>query len=158
MAVKPIPDGYHSVTPYLVVDDAAKAIDYYTKAFGAKEAFRMNGPDGKVGHAEIQIGNSMVMLADPNPHWGAKSAKEFGGSPVSLMVYVEDSDAVFKRAIASGSTQLKPVEDQFYGDRSGTLTDPFGLMWTIATHKEDVAPDEMMRRAEEYAKKAQAPA
>jgi PhnB protein len=158
MAVKPIPDGYHSVTPYLVVEDAAKAIDYYTKAFGARETFRMNGPDGKVGHAEIQIGNSMLMLADPNPNWGAKSAKEFGGSPVSLMVYVEDCDGVFKRAIAAGAQEVKAVEDQFYGDRSGTLTDPFGLTWTVSTHKEDISPEEMNRRAEEYMKKTQAPA
>jgi len=158
MAVKPIPDGYHSVTPYLVVDDAAKAIDYYAKAFGATETFRMDGPGGKVGHAEIQIGNSMVMLADENPTWNAKSAKALGGSPVSLMIYVEDCDAVFKRALAAGAQEIKPLQDQFYGDRSGTLTDPFGLMWTISTHKEDLTPEEMTRRGEEFAKKMQAPA
>jgi PhnB protein len=156
MAVKPIPDGYHSVTPYAVVDDAAKAIDYYTKAFGATEIFRMNGPDGRVGHAEIQIGNSILMLSDENPMWNTKSAKALGGSPVSLMVYVEDCDAVFKQALAAGGTEVKALQDQFYGDRSGTLTDPFGLMWTVATHKEDLTPEEMNRRAEEYMKKAQA--
>ncbi len=158
MAVKPIPEGYHSVTPYLVLDDAAKAIDYYAKAFGATELMRMNGPEGKIGHAEIKIGNSVVMLADENPAWNAKSARALGGSPVSLMVYVEDCDAAFKRAVAAGAQEVKPVQDQFYGDRSGTLTDPFGLMWTISTHKEDIEPDEMTRRAEEYMKKMQAPA
>lgn len=156
MAVKPIPDGYHSVTPYLIVEDAKKAIDYYTRAFGATELFRMDGPDGKIGHAELQIGTSRIMISDENPAWGAKSAKAIGGSPVQLMVYVEDSDAVFKKALAAGGTEVRPLEDQFYGDRSGTLTDPFGLSWTISTHKEDVPEDEMQRRAEAYAKKMQA--
>jgi PhnB protein len=156
MAVKPIPEGYHSVTPYLIVDDAKKAIDYYAKAFGATELFRMDGPDGTIGHAELQIGTSRLMLADENPAWGAKSAKAIGGSPVQMMIYVEDCDSMFKKALAAGGTEVRPLQDQFYGDRSGTLNDPFGLSWTISTHKEDVAEDEMQRRAEAYAKKMQA--
>lgn len=152
MAVKPIPDGYHSVTPYLIVDDATKAIEFYKRAFGAVELMRMAGPDGKVGHAEVKIGNSPVMLADENPAWGAKSAKSVGGSPVGLMIYVEDCDAVFKRAIAEGGREDRPLQDQFYGDRSGTLTDPFGLQWTIATHIKEVSMDEMMKAAAEKAK------
>jgi PhnB protein len=152
MAVKPIPDGYHSVTPYLIVDDAAKAIEFYKKAFGAVELMRMAGPDGKVGHAEVKIGNSPVMLADENLAWGAKSAKRVGGSPVGLMIYVEDCDTMFKRAIAEGGREDRPLQDQFYGDRSGTLTDPFGLQWTIATHIKEVSMDEMMKAAAEKAK------
>lgn len=153
MAVKPIPDGYHSVTPYLIADDAAKAIDFYVKAFGAEELMRMEAPEGGIGHAEIRLGNSMVMLADENPAWGAKSAKALGGSPVHLMIYVEDCDAVFARALAAGASQVQPLTDQFYGDRSGTVRDPFGFQWTVATHKEDVAPDEMQRRVEAAMKK-----
>jgi PhnB protein len=147
MAVKPIPDGYHSVTPYLIVRDGARAIQFYKQAFGATELFRMEGPNNTIGHAEIKIGNSPLMLSDENPAWGGKSPEAFGGTPVHLMIYVEDVDTVFKRALAAGGKETKALQDQFYGDRSGTLTDPFGHSWTVATHKEDVSPDEMKRRA-----------
>ena len=143
--VKPIPDGYHSVTPYLSIKGAAEAIDYYKKAFGATELFRMEN-DGKIGHAEIKIGDSPVMLADEFPDMGFVSPKTLGGSPVGLMIYVDDVDTVFNRAIESGGVQVKPLQDQFYGDRSGTLKDPYGHVWTVATHKEDVAPEEMEKR------------
>jgi PhnB protein len=149
MAVKPIPDGYHSVTPYLIVHDAAKALDFYKRAFGATEFFRMDGPGGKVAHAEIDIGDSRVMLADEAPEMGARSAKSIGASPVHLMIYVEDVDKVFKQAIAAGGTEVRPVKDQFYGDRSGNLNDPFGHSWTIATHKEDLSPEEVQKRMQE---------
>ena len=152
MAVKPIPEGYHSVTPYLVVRDAARAIDFYTQAFGATELFRMEAPDNTIGHAEIKIGDSPVMLADENPARGAKSPESFGGSPVHLMIYVEDVDTVFTRSLAAGAKETQPLKDQFYGDRSGTLTDPFGHSWTLATHVEDVAPEEMQRRMAEAQK------
>ena len=152
MAVKPIPEGYHSVTPYLVVRDAARAIDFYTQAFGATELFRMEAPDNTIGHAEIKIGDSPVMLADENPARGAKGPESFGGSPVHLMIYVEDVDTVFKRSLAAGAKETQPLKDQFYGDRSGTLTDPFGHSWTVATHIEDVAPEEMERRMAEAQK------
>jgi PhnB protein len=142
---KPIPEGYHSVTPYLVVKGAAAAIDYYKKAFGATELFRMPMPGGKIGHAEIKIGNSPVMLADEHPEMGAV-APQPPGSPVGLMIYCEDVDTVFKRAIAAGGKVERDVKDQFYGDRSGTLTDPFGHKWTVATHKEDVSSEEMQKR------------
>ena len=147
MAVKPIPDGYHTVTPYLIVHDAAKALDFYKKALGARELFRMAVPDGRVGHAEMQVGNSRFMLADECPEMGAKSATTLGGTPVSVYLYVEDADASFDRAVTAGATVVHPMKDQFYGDRSGTVADPFGLQWHIATHKEDVAPDELHRRA-----------
>jgi PhnB protein len=143
--VKPIPDGYHSVTPYLIIKGAAEAIDFYKKAFGATELFRMEH-GGKVGHAEVKIGDSPIMLADEQPEMGYKSPKTLGGTPVSLMIYVEDVDTTFKQAITSGGVQVKPLQDQFYGDRSGTLTDPFGHVWTVATHKEDVTPEEMDKR------------
>ncbi len=143
--VKPIPDGYHSVTPYLIVDGAADAIDFYKKAFGATELFRMDH-GGKIGHAEIKIGDSPVMLADEQPSMGYVGPQKFGGTPVSLMIYVDDVDTVYKRSIASGGVELKALQDQFYGDRSGTLKDPFGHIWTIATHKEDVTPEEMEKR------------
>ena len=149
MAVKPIPDGYHSVTPYLIVRGAAKAIDFYVNAFGATELMRMPGPDGTIGHAEIRIGDSPVMLADENAAVNAEGPEILGGSPVLLMIYVEDCDAVFQRALSLGATQVKPVQDQFYGDRSGSLTDPFGHQWTVATHTEDVSPEEMSRRMKE---------
>ena len=143
---KPIPDGYHSVTPYLIIKGATAALDYYTRAFGAVELFRMPAPEGKIGHAEIKIGDSPIMLADEAPEMGYKSPQSLGGSPVSIMIYVEDVDTVFNRAIAAGGKEQRPVKDQFYGDRSGTITDPFGHIWTIATHKEDVSPEEMQRR------------
>ncbi len=155
MAVKPIPEGYHTVTPYLVVHDGAGAIEFYKKAFGAIETMRMGGPDGKVGHAEIRIGDSHVMLADESPDMGHRSAKSIGATPVSLVLYVEDVDAQFKQAIAAGAKEIRPVEDQFYGDRMGTLADPFGHVWSLGTHKEDVPPEEMNRRmAEMMAQKA----
>ena len=146
MAVKPIPEGYHSVTPYLILNGAADAIEYYQKAFGATELFRMSAPGGKIGHAEIKIGNSPIMLADEHPEMGYKSPRSWGGTPVSLMIYVEDVDTVFKQAIAAGAKEQQAVKDQFYGDRTGTLTDPFGHVWTIATHKEDVSMEEMQQR------------
>jgi PhnB protein len=146
MAVKPIPDGYHAVTPYMVVHDAAKALDFYKKAFGAEELVRMPGPGGKIMHAEIKIGDSMVMLTDENPQMDAKSAKSIGGSPIGICLYVKDVDAVAKQAVAAGAKEVRPVQDQFYGDRSGTFMDPFGLKWTISTHKEDVSPEEMKKR------------
>jgi PhnB protein len=147
MAVKPVPEGYHSVTPYLVCHDAAGAIDFYRQVFGAEELMRMPSPGGKVGHAELRIGDSTIMLADEHPEVGARSPRTVGGTPVSLMVYVPDVDATFKKALGAGATQDRPLENQFYGDRSGGITDPFGHQWTIATHVEDVPPDEMARRA-----------
>ena len=147
MAVKTIPDGYHSVTPYLIISGAGEAIDYYKKAFGATELLRMPAPGGKVGHAEIKIGDSPIMLADEFPEMGYKSPKTLGGSPVSLMIYVAEVDTVFDQAIAAGGKVQRPVKDQFYGDRSGTLEDPFGHVWHIATHKDDVSAEEMERRA-----------
>lgn len=147
MAVKPVPDGYHSVTPYLVIkNSASKAIDFYKKAFGAEETVRMPGPGGTIGHAEIRIGNSMVMLADEMEGMGFKSPTSLGGSPVGLMIYVNDVDATYKKAIKAGGKELRPLENQFYGDRSGTLADPFGHNWTVATHVEDVSPKEMEKR------------
>jgi len=143
--VKPIPEGYHSVTPYLICDGAADAIEYYKKAFGATELFRMDH-GGKIGHAELKIGDSPIMLADEYPEMDYRSPKALGGTPVSLMIYVEDVDSVYNQAIDAGATEVKPLQDQFYGDRSGTLTDPFGHVWTIATHKEDVTMEEMNRR------------
>jgi PhnB protein len=148
MAVKPIPDGYHSVTPYLIVHDAAAALDFYKKAFGAVEALRMPSPGGKVGHAEIRIGDSVVMLSDEHPEMGAKSPRTIGGSPISLMVYVEDVDARVAQAVAAGGKLVRPVADQFYGDRTGGVDDPFGYHWYLATHVEDVPPDELKKRAQ----------
>ena len=146
MAVKPIPEGYHSITPYLIVNGAANALDFYKQAFGAQELFKMADPSGKIGHAEIKIGDSPIMLADEFPEMGFRGPQTLGGSTVSILLYVEDVDEVFNRAIAAGGTLLKPLKDEFYGDRSGTLTDPFGHVWTVATHKEDVAPEEMEER------------
>ena len=143
--VKPIPEGYHSVTPYLIVDGASAAIDFYKKAFGATELFRMEH-EGKIGHAEIKIGDSPIMLSDEHPQIGYKGPKSMGGTPVSLMIYVDDVDTIYKRAIESGGVEVKALQDQFYGDRSGTLTDPFGHVWTVATHKEDVTPEEIETR------------
>jgi PhnB protein len=146
MAVKAIPDGYHSATPYLIVNGAADAIEFYKRAFGAIELFRMAKPDGKVGHAEIRIGDSVIMLADEHPDLGYRSPSSLGGSPVSIMLYLEDVDGVFARALEAGARAQRGVADQFYGDRNGILEDPFGHVWTIATHVEDVPPDEIERR------------
>jgi PhnB protein len=147
MAVKPIPEGYHTLTPYLAVDDAAEAIDYYKKAFGAKERGRMDTPDGKIGHAELEIGDSIVMLSDPFPHSSTRTPKELGGTSASVFLYVEDVDAVVKKAVDAGATVTMEVADQFWGDRFGTIADPFGHLWSIATHVEDVPPEEMAERA-----------
>ena len=153
MSVRPIPDGYHSVTPYLVVKGAAEAIAYYKQVFGAVELMRMGGPGGTIGHAEIRIGNSPVMLADEHPDMGAVGPKSLKGSPVSLLVYVEDVDGCFARAVGAGGRQIRPVEDQFYGDRMGIVEDPFGHHWSIATHKEDLSPEELQRRHDDFMKK-----
>jgi PhnB protein len=141
-----IPKGYNTVTPYLVIKGAAKAIDYYKSVFGATVVVRMDGPDGRVGHAELQIGDSRIMLADENPQMGNRSAESIGGSPVSLYVYLPDCDKVVAKATAEGAKILKPVQDQFYGDRSGFIQDPFGHLWGIATHVEDVSDKEMKER------------
>ena len=147
--VKPIPEGYHSVTPYLVVDDAEGAIDFYTRAFGAKEKFRM--PMGeRIGHAELMIGDSHIMLADEFPDMGHLGPKNRGGTTVSLMVYVNDVDATFKQALDAGATQKRAVENQFWGDRMGTLEDPFGHQWSLATHVEEVSPEDMEKRMAEF--------
>jgi PhnB protein len=147
--VKPIPDGYPRVTPYLHVDGASAAIDFYTKVFGATERMRMPSPGGKVGHAELEIGDSLIMLADEFPEMGVLGPKTIGGTPVTIGLYVEDVDDVFERAIAEGAVSVRGVENQFYGDRAGQLEDPFGHRWSVATHVEDVPPDEMAKRAAE---------
>jgi PhnB protein len=147
--VKPIPDGYHSVTPYLIVHDGPAALEFYQKAFGAEQIFRIDGPDGRIGHAEVRIGNSPVMFASEHPEMGATSPRTVGGVASSLMIYVENADAVTERAVAAGAEIVRPIRNQFYGDRSATVKDPFGHIWHIATHIEDVPPDEMMRRAKE---------
>jgi len=152
MPVKPVPDGYHTVTPYLIINGAAAALEFYKKAFGAIELFRMDAPGGKIGHAEIKIGDSPIMLADEYPDMGYRGPKAIGGTPVSIMLYVEDVDAVFNRTVAAGAKVKQPVKDQFYGDRSGTLEDPFGHVWSIATHKEDLPPEEIGKRAQEWMK------
>jgi len=144
---KPIPEGYHTATPYLIIRDAAKAIKFYKKAFGATEMERMTQPDGRVGHAEIKIGDSPIMLADEFPEMGARSPQSFGGSPVSILLYVKDVDQLTSQAISAGAKVVRPVKDQFYGDRSGSLEDPFGHQWHIATHVEDVPAEEMKKRA-----------
>lgn len=149
MAVKPIPEGYHTLTPYLIVKGAAASLEFYAKALGAQELFRMADPSGKVAHAEMKIGDSPFMLADEFPEMGAVAPGAGGGHSVSFLVYVPDVDAAFARALAAGAKAVRPVQDQFYGDRSGTLEDPFGHQWTLATHVEDVSPEEMERRARE---------
>ena len=146
-AVKPIPEGHQAVSPYLIVDGGARALDFYKKAFGATELFRMEAPGGKIGHAEIKIGDSVVMLADVHAEMQAHDPHHYKGSPVSLHVYVEDVDKVAKQATAAGATVKRPVQDQFYGDRSGTFEDPFGHTWHVSTHKEDLSPEEIGRRA-----------
>jgi PhnB protein len=149
--VQPIPEGYPRLTPYLCVDGAARAIEFYTEVLGATEKMRMDGPDGKIGHAELTFGESVVMLADEYPDMGFLSPPRIGGTAVTLHVYVEDVDAVFEKALASGAKSLRPVENQFYGDRSGQFEDPFGHRWNVASHVEDVDPEEMSRRAEQAA-------
>jgi PhnB protein len=148
MSVKPIPEGYHTATPYLIIEGAADAIEYYKKAFGASELFRFPTPDGKIGHAEIKIGDSPIMVADAYPDMGYLGPKSLGGSPVSLMIYVEDVDTVFNRAVEAGATVKEAVSDKFYGDRLGTLIDPFGHVWHVSTHKEDISLEEMKKRAQ----------
>jgi PhnB protein len=147
--VKPIPDGYPQVIPYLAVEGGNDAIDFYTKVLGARERMRMPAPEGKVGHAELEIGDSVIMLADEFPDMGHRGPKALGGTPVTISVYVEDVDGVFERALQEGAKELRAVEDQFYGDRSGQFEDPFGHRWSVATHVEDVPPEEMERRAAE---------
>ena len=151
MAVNPIPDGYPRVTPYLVVDGANEAIEFYKNVIGAEERFRMGGPDGRVGHAELQIGDSVLMLADAYPDMGIIDAKTIGNTPVSIVVYVEDVDKVFAAALEAGAKQVEAVENKFYGDRAGTFDDPWGHRWNVMTHVEDVAPEEMEKRAAEFA-------
>lgn len=145
--VNPIPTGYHSVTPYLIIKGAAEAIEYYKKAFGATELFRMAQDDGRIGHAEVKIGDSPIMLADEFPEMKYLSPLSLGGTPVSLLIYVDDVDKIFPQAVSAGGEVQKPLQNQFYGDRSGTLKDPFGHVWTIATHVEDLSPEEMEKRA-----------
>jgi PhnB protein len=145
--VQPIPAGYHTLTPYLIVDDAAAALEFYKSAFGASELLRMPGRDGKIGHAELRIGDSVVMLADESPQIKAFSPKTIGGSPITLHLYVDDVDAWIDRAIAAGANLTRPVATQFYGDRTGGISDPFGYSWYLATHVEDVSPEEMEHRA-----------
>jgi PhnB protein len=144
--VKPVPDGHRTVAPYLAIKNAASALEFYKHAFGAIETYKLIIPDGRVGHAEIRLGDSLIMLADEFPEFGGKAPESLGGSPVSIHLYVEDVDAFVKKAVAAGARELKPVADQFYGDRSGQLQDPFGHLWWVATHKEDVAPEEMQKR------------
>jgi PhnB protein len=147
MGVQPIPEGYGTLTTYLAVDDAAGAIEYYKKAFGAKERGRMEAPGGKVGHAELEIGDSLLMLSDALPQFATRSPKELGGTSVSIFMYVEDVDATVQQAVDAGGTVTMEVADQFWGDRFGTVQDPFGHLWSVATHVEDVSPEEMEERA-----------
>lgn len=145
--VQPIPDGYPRLSPYLIVDGAAEAIDFYCRVLGATERYRSAAPDGRIGHAELQFGDSVLMLADEWPEAGAAGPRSTGGTPVSLMLYVEDVDATVAAALEAGATEVRPVEDQFHGDRLGVFEDPFGHRWNVATHVEDVSPEEMERRA-----------
>src|SRR5215217_4951534 len=149
--VRPIPDGYPQVTPYLCVDDAKAAIQFYERVLGAKERMHMPAPEGKIGHAELELGESLIMLSDEFPEGGVRGPKSVGGTPVMISVYVEDADGVFDAALAAGAKSLRPVEDQFYGDRTGQFEDPFGHRWSVATHVQDVPPEEMERRAAEAA-------
>ena len=144
--VKPIPDGHHTVAPYLAIKNAVSALEFYKKAFGATETYKLIVPDGRLGHAEIRLGDSLIMLSDEFPEFGGKAPEALGGSTVSIHLYVEDVDAFVKREVDAGARVLKPVADQFYGDRSGQLQDPYGHLWWVATHKEDVAPEEMQKR------------
>ncbi len=154
MAVSPIPPGYHTVTPYLVLKGAAAAIEFYKKAFGAAELFRMEGPGGSIGHAEIKIGDSQIMLGEECGEMGYKGPATLGGTPVGIMLYVKDADAVFNAAVAAGAKVMKPMQNQFWGDRCGTVIDPFGHQWTVATHVEDVPPEEMQARMEKAMKES----
>lgn len=147
MAVKAIPEGYHTAIPYLVISGAARAIEFYKQAFGATEIMRFPAPGDKIGHAEIKIGDSVIMLADEYPEMGYRSPQSLGGTPVSIVLYVENVDRVVERAVKAGAKLEREVADQFYGDRNGTITDPFGHVWTVATHKEEVSVEEMKRRA-----------
>jgi PhnB protein len=146
MSVRAIPAGHRTVTPYLTIKHAAKALEFYKQAFGATEVYKLMMPDGRLGHAEIRLGDSMIMLSDEFPEYGGKAPDTLGGSPVSIHLYVEDVDAFFKRALAAGAKPRQPVMDQFWGDRSGQLEDPFEHVWWVATHKEDVAPEEIQKR------------
>jgi len=146
MAVQPIPPGYHTVIPYLIIKGAADALDYYKRAFSAVEIMRLPMPDGRIGHAEIRIGDSIIMLADEFPEMGARGPHTLGGTTVGICLYVPNVDTLFNQAIAAGGKVERPLQDQFYGDRTGTLFDPFGHKWTIATHVEDVSPEEMAKR------------
>jgi PhnB protein len=146
-AVKPIPDGYHAITPYLSIKGASDAIEFYKKAFGAKEVMRMAQPDGRIGHAELQIGDSKVMLADEHPEMDFRCPRALGGTPVMLHLYVDDVDTVVGRAVAAGAKAVRPVQDQFYGDRSGSVADPYGHVWHVATHTEDLSMEEIRKRA-----------
>lgn len=148
--VNPVPEGYHTVTPYLIVKGGVAALEFYKKAFGAAEVFRVPMPDGKLGHAEFKIGDSYIMMADEFPEMGFRAPQTLGGTPVSILLYVEDVDALAKQAVTAGAKELRPVQDQFYGDRTGTFEDPFGHVWTISTHKEDVSPEEIERRSKEH--------
>jgi PhnB protein len=150
MAVQPVPEGYHTITPYLAVENAPEAIDFYKRALGAKERVRMPGPGGSVMHAELEIGDSVVMLSDPFPQASTKPPKELGGTSVSIMVYVDNIDSLYKQAIDAGATSLMEPDDMFWGDRFGSVQDPFGHSWTIATHVEDVSPEEMQKRSQEF--------
>lgn len=148
-AVRAIPAGRHTVTPYLAISNAVQALEFYKKAFGATQIYKLLMPDGRLGHAEIRLGDSVIMLADEFPEFGGKAPEVLGGTPVSIHLYVEDVDAFFEKALAAGAKVRKPVVDQFYGDRSGQLEDPFGHLWWVATHKEDVSPEEMQKRVQE---------
>lgn len=148
MSVKAIPAGHHTVAPYLSIKNAVQALEFYKKAFGAAEVLKLIMPDGRLGHAEIRLGDSIIMMADEFPEYGGKSPQTLGGTPINIHLYVEDVDAFFKKALAAGAIERKPIKDQFYGDRSGQLEDPYGHLWWIATHKEDVSPDEMQKRVQ----------
>ena len=145
-SVKPIPDGYHSLTPYLIVRGGKAALAFYKKAFGATELLRIDGPNDTIGHAEMRIGDSIFMLGEENEQYQCHSPQKLGGTPIGLMIYVTDSDVVYNQAIAAGATVLRPIQNQFYGDRSGTVTDPFGHQWTISTHVEDLTQEEILKR------------
>jgi PhnB protein len=152
--VNPIPEGYPRVTPYLIVDGADEAIRFYTEVLGAKERMRLGGPEGKVGHAELEFGESAIMLADEHPEMGARGPKTIDGTPVMIHLYVEDVDGVFQAALERGANQLQAVEDKFYGDRSGVFEDPFGHQWSVASHVRDVPPEEIEKAAAEMAQQA----